>query len=205
MKTPADYLEAPSDLAHRAIETARTWLDPRILAHSERSWVFAAALGEQEGLDFDPEILCLSSMLHDLGLAEPFDAHRAPFEQASGAVATIFAAGAGMHPPRARAIAVAIEAHMRDEIDPVRTPEGYLLEAATALDVCGRDLDQWDARLLREVVEQLPRTDFTEQFTHAIHRDAARKPGTAAAALDGSGRIRTGEEIWSTFLRRSAP
>jgi len=195
-----DYLALPSEAAERARAVSLGWNDAGIDAHSVRAWIFAAALGDAERIPYDPEILCVASMLHDLALHEPFDAHRTPFEYVGGAVSMVFAIGAGLGEDAARSIADAIEDHMRDAVDVRERPEGYLLEASTALDVSGRDTGRWDRRLLREVAGRLPRGDFAETFAAAIHRQAARKRTSTAAALDASGRIRRGEAIWNGIV-----
>ena len=55
--------------------------------------------------EIDAELLFVASLLHDLGLVPAFDAHAVDFEHAGGAVARVFAAGAGWPEARQRRLA----------------------------------------------------------------------------------------------------
>ena len=148
----------------------------------------------------DREVLFVAAMLHDMALFDPFDAHAADFEVASGAIGTIVATALGWDRQRSRRVAEVIEAHMGDAPDPGIAPEGFVLEAATAADVGGRDLDLWDADELRTLESHFPRHGFADCFGSAIAQQSARKPGSAAAALHASGRIHTGDRVWDRLL-----
>lgn len=189
----------PSDITERVLAAAERWIPSAVLAHSLRSWVLADLLAAKVG-PCDREVLFTAAALHDIALTEPFDAHRAAFEVAGGAVAEVFAAGAGWTAIRARRVGEAIEAHMWGEVDPKTHLEGYLLEAATAADVTGRDLDRWDAPDLRRLVAILPRAEFSECFAAAVAEQASRKPESAARGLHDSGRIGRGDRAWNTVL-----
>lgn len=51
-----------------------------LAAHCYRTYLFGAALGTRDGLDWDAELLFVSAMLHDLGLTD-FLGCEGPFEQ----------------------------------------------------------------------------------------------------------------------------
>lgn|GEM_PF-538547 len=192
---------APRTVARRAFHIARNWIPDEILRHSVRAWVLAEQLATREGITrYDREVLFVAAMLHDLALHDPFDAHVADFEVASGAMGSVVATALGWEAPRSRRVAEVIEAHMRDTPDPARDPEGYLVEAATAADVSGRGLERWDADALRTLDAQAPRGSFAECFSAAIAGQAARTPASAAAALNASGRIRSGEQLWQQLV-----
>src|SRR3979490_1634943 len=40
--------------------------------HSARVYLFGALAGERKGLKFDPELLYVGAMFHDIGLTEPY-------------------------------------------------------------------------------------------------------------------------------------
>lgn len=191
-----DLLRPPSVTAARALETAERWCSPAVVRHSLRSWAWARSLAEAEGIDYDAELLFVAAALHDIGVAEPFDAHLTPFEAAGGAVAWVFAAGVGWPTARRIRLQEIIERHMWVEVDPALDAEGHLLEIATSLDVAGAGSSRWDAGLLRAVTERLPRDEFAAEFDAAIHDQARRKPASAAGRLAASGRIADGEREW---------
>jgi hypothetical protein len=78
-----------------ALDVATTFSSPALVNHCQRSFVFAASLGEIEKLSVETEVLYVAAMLHDLGLESAFDNAKLAFEVAGGHVAWVFAAGAG--------------------------------------------------------------------------------------------------------------
>ncbi|MCK2024332.1 HD domain-containing protein [Microbacterium sp. kSW2-24] len=203
MSTPAPVsavadrlLVPPTAASERALEVARQWCTPAVLNHSLRSWVWAKALADSRGLEIDEELLFVASVLHDVGIVPAFDSHTVAFEDAGAAVAEVFAAGAGWSQHRRERLGQVIQRHMWVSVDVDEDPEGYLLEAATSLDVAHAAADLWDAQLIAEIVRRVPRLTFAEEFSAAIADQAARKPATAAARLNASKRIATGEDAW---------
>jgi hypothetical protein len=194
---PVRLLEPPTATAARALEVAREWCSPALVNHCLRSWLWATTLGESLGLSVDDELLFVAAMLHDLGVTDPFDAHAMPFESSGGAAAWTFAAGAGWSAPRRERVMQVIERHMWVSVDVDEDPEGFLLEAATSLDVAHADPEKWDAALRRDVSALVPRLDFGPGFAAAIEAQACRKPSSAAARLHASGRIARGDAAWA--------
>lgn len=192
----------PTEASQRAIEVAQQWCTPAVFNHSLRSWVWAKALAETRGLEIDEELLFVASVLHDVGISPAFDTHTLAFEDAGAAVAWVFAAGAGWSAQRRTRLGEVIQRHMWVSVDVDVDPEGFLLEAATSLDVAHADAHLWDVRLVEDVVGRVPRLSFAEEFSAAIAEQAARKPSTAAARLDASRRIVTGEQAWEASAAR---
>ena len=176
----ARLLVPPTDVAARAREVAAAHASPALLGHSVRSWALAAELGRRESVEFDAELLWVASLLHDLGLVPSFDAHAVDFEHAGGAVARVFAAGAGWSKPRQRRLAEVVERHMWTSVDVALDPEAHLLERATSLDVSGTGGADWDAAFVASLVAAVPRLDFAAEFAAAIGDQAERKPGSQA-------------------------
>jgi hypothetical protein len=181
-------LEDPDTAATRlAAEVVRRFAGPAMVHHAVRSWWWAAALGAADGIAYDPELLKVAALLHDLGLEPAFDTVTTPFEVAGGDVAWVFAAGAGWPAERRDRVAEVVVRHMWDTVDPAADPEGHLLERATALDISGRAVDAVPADLRAEVLERWPRLDLAAVFTRCLTDQAARKPDSAAAAAVRSG------------------
>ncbi|WP_223269615.1 HD domain-containing protein [Frigoribacterium sp. ACAM 257] len=176
----ARLLVPPTDVAARAREVAAAHASPALLAHSDRSWALAAELGRRESIEFDAELLWVASLLHDLGLVPSFDAHAVDFEHAGGAVARVFAAGAGWPEARQRRVAEVVERHMWASVDVALDPEAHLLERATSLDVSGAGGADWDAAFVASLVAAVPRLGFAAEFAAAIGDQAERKPASEA-------------------------
>lgn len=193
-------LAPPSPVAARALDVVRAWSSPVLVNHCLRSWAWASLLAPTIDLDPDRELLFVATMLHDLGVTPTFDAHAVPFEDAGGAVGSVFALGAGWDAARARRVGEVIERHMWTSVDPALDAEGHLLEVATSLDVSGVGFARWDASDLCAVTEAVPRLDFSEAFAGSIHEQAGRKPSSSAARLDASGNVAAGGTRWASFL-----
>jgi hypothetical protein len=165
-----------------ATEVAAAYSSPSLLNHSMRVYAWAVALGAAHHVGFDPELLYVAAMLHDVGLAAEFDSHTKPFEVAGGHLAWVFAAGAGWPPGRRARLTEVIVRHMGAEVDPAEDPEGFLLSRAAAADIAGRAVADLPADLRAEVLERYPRLDLVAEFLGCFRDQAARKPGSLAAA-----------------------
>jgi hypothetical protein len=183
----ADVPVPTSPAATAAREVAAEFCSTALLNHSERSYCFAVGFASVAALDFDAELLYVSALLHDLGLAEAFDNHRIAFETAGGYAAWVLAAGAGWPTHRRRRAVEVIERHMWPSVDPQLDAEGHLLEIATGLDISGARPDVLPRSFLDEVLARYPRLDLGAEFTACLVDQAARKPETAAARLVAGG------------------
>lgn len=182
----ADIPIPSSRAALAAVETVTHFSPPALVHHCHRSYLLAAALATQDGIEIDAELLYVAAMLHDLALEPPFDSHTLPFEEAGGHLCWVFAAGAGWPAERRDRAADIIVAHMRGT-DPITDPEGDLLDTATGLDISGRGIERWPEPLLTEILAAYPRLDLAERFTTCFQDQAARKPASAAAAAMQAG------------------
>ena len=184
----ADVPVPTSSVCRQALEVVSRFSSPALVNHCLRSYLFAAARAQLESVEIDVELLYVASLLHDLGLEEPFNAHRMPFEEAGGSVAWVFAAGAGWPVERRDRAAAVIVAHMQGT-DPIVDPEGDLLDIATGLDISGRGPERWPADFLAEAVAAYPRLDLGSRFTACIREQAERKPHSEAARVIAGGQV----------------
>ena len=170
-----------------AFEVASAYQSPALLNHSLRAYVWAAAHGMTRGIGFDPELLYVAALFHDLGLVPAFDSHAVPFEEAGGHVARVFAAGAGWPAGRRERLAEVIIRHMQPRVDVSVDPEGYLLARATETEIIGTNVSDFSAGFRAEVLERYPRLDITESFLACFEGQAKRKPDSPAAVSVRSG------------------
>ncbi|WP_245235227.1 HD domain-containing protein [Streptomyces violaceorubidus] len=173
--------------AAAALDVATAHLSPALLNHSLRAYTWAAARGTAEGVSFDPELLYVAALFHDIGLVPVFDSHTVAFEEAGGHVARVFAAGAGWPAERRARLAEVIVRHMWPRVDVAADPEGHLLARATATEVVGREADAYPARFRDEVLDRYPRLDLAASFLACFQDQAARKPDSSAAGAVRSG------------------
>ncbi|MDQ0381201.1 HD domain-containing protein [Amycolatopsis thermophila] len=182
----ADVVLPDSAVCSAAVDVAETYASPALLNHSFRSYTWAAAYGTAQGLAFDPELLFVAALLHDIGLVAEFDSHTVPFEVAGGSVAWVFAAGAGWSRDRRRRVSEVVVRHMGTEVDPAQDPEGFLLARATGVDITGRNVDDFPAGFRAEVLQRYPRLGLVEEFVRCFEDQAKRKPDSSAAAAIGN-------------------
>jgi hypothetical protein len=170
-----------------ALEVASAYLTPALLSHSHRVYVWAAAYGRQQGIRYDAELLFVAAMFHDISLAPEFDSHTISFEQAGGHVARVFAAGAGWPSERRERLGEVIVRHMWPDLDVADDPEGHLLSRAAALDIAGKNLDDFSPAFRAEVLQQHPRLGLADEFLACFQAQAERKTGSSAARAVRSG------------------
>jgi HD superfamily phosphodiesterase len=182
-----DVVVPATAAAVAALEVASAYQAPALLNHSSRAYVWAAADGMARGIGFDPELLYVAAMFHDIGLVSVFDSHTVAFEEAGGQVARVFAAGAGWPAERRERLPEVIIRHMWPQVDVSMDPEGHLLARSTAAEIVGRNLDDWADDFKAEVLERYPRLDLTKDFLACFQAQAERKPDSSAAAAIRSG------------------
>ncbi|MET9188366.1 MULTISPECIES: HD domain-containing protein [Streptomyces] len=183
-----DALPMPGTAAAAAaLDVATAYLSPALLNHSLRAYLWAAARGTADGVPFDPELLYVAALFHDIGLVPVFDSHTVAFEEAGGHVARVFAAGAGWPAERRARLSDVIVRHMWPRVDVATDPEGHLLARATATEIVGTEADAYPSRFRDEVLERCPRLDLAASFLACFQDQAERKPDSSAAGAVRSG------------------
>ena len=161
---------------------------PWLVNHSFRSYAWAVELARHDRRRFDPEILYVAAMLHDIGLVPTYDLGGS-FEVDSAIAAERFVLEAGQPVPRARAIYDAIALHNNDALPPDPAPEVVLLWDSTGVDVTGERFDDVRAALVPELIAAYPRLDFKRDFATHFADQARRKPTSRAAAMVAAGML----------------
>src|SRR4030095_8287728 len=88
-------------LISRAVDFARERSEPYMFNHVMRSWLFAAIVAQRKQIAHDGEVLAVTAILHDLGLAEAFDGPLR-FEVEGANAARTFARNEGINERRAQ-------------------------------------------------------------------------------------------------------
>lgn len=57
-----------SPLITEALEYAQKLSEPYLFNHAVRSWLFAVKIGRLKGINCDPEVVAVGTILHDIGL-----------------------------------------------------------------------------------------------------------------------------------------
>ena len=81
LKMDVDGISIPdSKMAREVTELVRETENSLLFNHSSRVYYFAAATGKRKGLNFDPELLYVSAMFHDMGLTPKYSSATDRFE-----------------------------------------------------------------------------------------------------------------------------
>jgi HD domain len=180
-----------SPLAQRARQLIADVAPPFLVNHSVRSYAWAVELARNDELQFDPEILYASAMLHDIGLVPEYDLGGC-FEVDGAIAAEKLAHEGGAPKARARAIHDVIAFHQADSLPPDHASEVVLLWDSTGVDVTGDRFDDVRAEIVPALLAAYPRLDFKRDFAALFADQASRKPTCRAAKMVASGML---EEI----------
>jgi hypothetical protein len=165
-------------LARDATRLVRDSTSDLIYHHSRRVFWFASLQGRNRGLSYDPEILYVGAMFHDLGLNEQFRRSGRRFEVDSADEARRFLQSYGVPEDNIRRVWTAIALHTTPGIPEFMEPEIALVTAGVEYDVLGigyHDISDAD----RAAVTSLhPRPDFKRDILIAFTDGIAPKPQT---------------------------
>ncbi|MFE7670646.1 HD domain-containing protein [Streptomyces albidoflavus] len=165
-------------LAAEATELVRETAPELIYHHSRRVYYFGALRGSRRGLSYDPELLYLGAMFHDLGLGEEYRNSGRRFEVDSADEARRFLAARAVPEDSIRRVWTAIALHTTPGIPEFMEPEVALVTAGVEYDVLGLGYDSLDEADRTAIVARHPRPDFKRRILAAFTEGVAPKPET---------------------------
>ncbi|MGW5393186.1 HD domain-containing protein [Streptomyces koyangensis] len=165
-------------LAAEATELVRETAPELIYHHSRRVYYFGALRGRRRGLSYDPELLYLGAMFHDLGLGEEYRNSGRRFEVDSADEARRFLAALAVPEDSIRRVWTAIALHTTPGIPEFMEPEVALVTAGVEYDVLGLGYDSLDEADRTAIVARHPRPDFKRRILAAFTEGVAPKPET---------------------------
>jgi hypothetical protein len=167
-----------SKLAREATGLVRDSTSELIYHHSRRVYFFGSLQALKRDLSFDPELLYVAAMFHDLGLGEPFHGSGRRFEVDSADEARRFLQARQVPEDSIRRVWTAIALHTTPGIPEFMEPEVALVTAGVEYDVLGigyHDLDEADRAA---VVAAHPRPGFKQRILGAFTDGIRSKPHT---------------------------
>ncbi|MFB6977464.1 HD domain-containing protein [Streptomyces scopuliridis] len=172
-------IEIPdSALVKEATELVRDTTNDLLYDHSRRVFLFGSLQGQRRGLTYDPELLYIGAMFHDLGLTESYRASRQRFELDGADAARDFLLSHGLSQESARIVWTAIALHTTPGIPSHMEPEVALVTAGVEFDVLGMGLDSVPDKVREEVVAAHPRPDFKRRILQAFTEGIEHRPET---------------------------
>jgi hypothetical protein len=164
-------------LISRTIEYARENQEPYLFNHGMRSWLFAVALAQLKQAPYDAEVLAMTCVLHDLGLARGFDGPLRFEVEGANAVRT-FARGEGIDERRTQLIWDGVALNSTPSIAFYKEAEVALATAGIALDWGGWGYETLGEARVAAIVEAFPRLEFKREFAHAVSCICESRPDT---------------------------
>src|SRR3984957_11399669 len=126
-----------SRIAREAAELVRQHESEMLFNHSVRVFLFGAMKGIRQNLEFDPELLYVAALFHDLGLADAYHSETKRLEVDGANAAREFLRSHGSPEPKADLVWEAVALHTTPGIPQYRRPEIALTNAGVLVDVVG--------------------------------------------------------------------
>ncbi|MGW1813876.1 HD domain-containing protein [Streptomyces sp. NPDC002125] len=174
----ADVSVPDTRLAVEATELVRDTTDDLVYHHSRRVFLFGALQGRRRDLSFDPELLYIGAMFHDLGLGERFRSSGRRFEVDGADEARRFLQSHGVPEDSVRRVWTAIALHTTPGIPAFMEPEVALVTAGVEYDVLGIGYEDISEADRAEIVALHPRPDFKRRILAAFTDGISPKPET---------------------------
>jgi HD domain-containing protein len=172
-----------SVLGREATEFVRDASTPLLFHHSRRVFLWASLQAERLGLRYDPELLYVGAMFHDLGLVEGHRSKDERFEIDGANAARAFLERHGLPEEHVMTIWTSIALHTTRQVPNYLQPEVRLVALGVQYDVNGTDFDTLTAEQRDAVLAVHPRTKFKLGMIEALAAGARDKPETAIGTI----------------------
>ena len=169
-----------SALCRAATQLAERVSEPFLFHHVLRSALYADWLGQRRRLAYDRELLCVSTLLHDLGLSALAPV-KARFEIEGADAAKEFLVQQGMSERAVEIAWDAIALHTTAEIPLRKGGEVALCFLGIACDIRGVPDDAEADAFISEVLNAYPRLDLHLQLPAALVGLYRKNPAAAAS------------------------
>ncbi len=180
-------LTAPDTAFAREVVEACAGLGPMTFEHSYRSYVFARALGEVEGLECDEEALFAATMFHDAAFPRVDEIDGKCFTLAGAEEAERFLASSSLDASLHRGVLDAITLHLNPSVPREQGALQHLAKDGIGLDVIGTRAWELDRAGIERLFEGHPRHGFNVKAERLLRTNAHRAPGCRAGAAFATG------------------
>lgn len=168
-----------SAIARAATQLVRDTEDDLLYNHSRRVFFWGALTGERRGLKYDPELLYLGAMFHDMGLTEAYSSPGLRFEVDGANAARAFMTGYGVPERDIEDVWTAIALHTTPGIPEHMRPTIALVTAGVEMDVLGIAYHEFTREQRDHVCAHHPReANFKESIIDHFAQGIIKKPLT---------------------------
>jgi hypothetical protein len=175
----ADIRVPDSAIARAATQLVRAAEDDLLYNHSRRVFFWGALTGERRNLKYDPELLYLGAMFHDMGLTERYSSPELRFEVDGANAARNFMKSYGVHERDVEDVWTAIALHTTPGIPEHMRPTIALVTAGVEMDVLGIAYHDFTREQRDHVCAHHPRErNFKESIITHFADGIIKKPET---------------------------
>jgi hypothetical protein len=168
-----------SNIARAAAQLVRDTEDDLLYNHSRRVFFWGALTGERRGLKYDPELLYLGAMFHDMGLTERYSSPDLRFEVDGANAARDFMKSYGVPERDVEDVWTAIALHTTPGIPEHMRPTIALVTAGVEMDVLGIAYHSFTQEQRQHVCDHHPReANFKEGIIDHFAQGIIKKPET---------------------------
>jgi hypothetical protein len=168
-----------SKLAREATELVRDTENSLLFNHSSRVYYFAAVTGQRKRLTFDPELLYVSAMFHDMGLTREHSSTTDRFEVDGANAAREFLRQHNIPQHDIDTVWTSIALHTTPGIPQYMHPVVALLTNGVEMDVLGISYSEFSGADREAIVAAYPRTEhFKEDIIQSFYEGIKHKPET---------------------------
>ncbi len=168
-----------SKMAREVTELVRDTENSLLFNHSSRVYYFSAATGKRKGLTFDPELLYVSAMFHDMGLTPKHSSATDRFEVDGANTAREFLRHHKIPQRDIDTVWTAIALHTTPGIPQYMHPVVALLTNGVEMDVLGIAHSEFSDADRKAIVAAYPRTEhFKEDIIQTFCDGIKHKPET---------------------------
>ena len=184
-QTIAGIVIPDSALAKATTEYNRDVESDLLYNHSRRVFLFGALSGQRKQLAYDPELLYVGAMFHDLGLVEGHRSDNERFEVDSANSAKAFMKPFGLSDDDVEQVWLAIALHTTPGVPQHLRPNVALVTAGVEMDVLGIDYAAFPTEQREAVVHAHPRGEgFKECILCAFANGFKHRPDTTFGTVN---------------------
>jgi hypothetical protein len=186
MSTTIAGIKIPdSKMARDLTELIRSREPDLLFHHSTRVYLFGALTGERKKLKYDPELLYVGAMFHDIGLTEPYRESRLRFEVDGANAARDFLRSYAIPETSVETVWDAIALHTTPGIPEHKKPEVALVTSGVEMDVLGIAYEQFTPAQRQAVVAAHPRgSRFKHNIIDAFYLGMKHRPDSTFGTVN---------------------
>ena len=186
MSTAIAGIKIPdSKMARDLTQLIRDTESDLLFHHSTRVYLFGALTGLRKGVTYDPELLYVGAMFHDIGLTEAYRNSQLRFEVDGANAARDFLRSYGISEASVEIVWDAIALHTTPGIPEHKKPEVAFVTAGVEMDVLGIAYGEFTQEQRDAVVAAHPRgTSFKKNIIDAFYQGMKHRPDSTFGTVN---------------------